>query len=126
MKIVLEFPKELLSKPVISETIKKFDADINILRGKADKDRGEFVVEVTGKEISEAVEHLKEEGILVTPAAEKIFFDEEKCISCGACMSLCPGALYFDETRKVRFDEEKCILCKNCVTACPVRAVEIK
>ena len=47
------------------------------------------------------------------------------CISCGACVGICPlNCIYLDETR-ITFDERVCTRCEICVKACPVGAIEI-
>ncbi len=52
--------------------------------------------------------------------------DQEKCISCGACQSVCPvGAISLD-SGKAQIDTEKCIKCGSCQNICPVGAITIK
>ena len=53
--------------------------------------------------------------------------DEDKCVHCGLCTSVCaPQALDIDrETMRVRFDYEKCVACELCVKVCPVRAMQV-
>ena len=57
-----------------------------------------------------------------------VIIDEELCISCGACVSLCPKKiLYIDEKSgkcKVT-DESKCDRLRGCVRVCPVDALKI-
>jgi len=57
-----------------------------------------------------------------------VIIDENLCISCGACVSLCPKKiLYLDEKSgkcKVR-DESKCDRLRGCVKICPVEAIKI-
>ena len=54
--------------------------------------------------------------------------DEELCVGCGACVSLCPkGILYIDEKdNKCKVaDESKCDRLRGCVKICPVDALKI-
>ena len=52
--------------------------------------------------------------------------DNEKCLRCGACVSVCPElALELKETGIVH-DAKKCTLCGICEKVCPVRAIEVK
>jgi len=57
-----------------------------------------------------------------------VIIDEELCIGCGACVSLCPKKiLYIDEESgkcKVT-DELKCDRLRGCVRVCPVDALKI-
>ena len=47
------------------------------------------------------------------------------CVSCGACVGICPlNCIYLDEWR-IGFDEEVCTRCGICVRACPVGAISI-
>jgi len=58
---------------------------------------------------------------------QEVLWDEEKCIDCGACISICPtGVLSLDKvTYKLKLDYEKCIVCGNCVEACPLQAIKV-
>ena len=54
--------------------------------------------------------------------------DEELCVGCGACVTLCPKKiLYIQETSgkcKVS-DELKCDRLRGCEKVCPVSAIKI-
>ncbi len=51
--------------------------------------------------------------------------DEKKCISCGACIAICPvGAIKF-VNGKANIDPKKCIACGSCQQFCPVEAIKI-
>ena len=46
-------------------------------------------------------------------------YDSEKCISCGICVSSCPGsAITIDP---VNIDHTACIACGKCISVCPVK-----
>lgn len=52
--------------------------------------------------------------------------DKNKCISCGACVGICPvGAISFDETNHAQIDQNICIRCGACEATCPVEAIKI-
>ena len=57
-----------------------------------------------------------------------VVIDENLCIGCAACVSLCPKKiLYLDEKSgkcKVR-EESKCDRFRGCVKICPVEAIKI-
>ena len=53
--------------------------------------------------------------------------NKELCISCGACVGVCPvGALELDEEGKSESNEEICIGCGACIGTCPVEAITEK
>ena len=51
--------------------------------------------------------------------------DNEKCIKCGGCVSVCPFAA-LELKENVIINEELCTLCGICEKACPVTAIEVK
>ncbi len=54
--------------------------------------------------------------------------DDQRCIDCGACVSLCPmDALGFDPDHSVTLDPGKCsgVTCGLCIDACPRRALRL-
>ena len=54
----------------------------------------------------------------------KIIIHEKACISCGACVVLCPsGAIRLVKGRAV-LDQEKCVQCRRCINKCYARAIE--
>jgi len=57
-----------------------------------------------------------------------VIIDEELCIGCGACVSLCPNKiLYIDEkSGKCKVgDESKCDRLRGCEKICPVNALKV-
>lgn len=49
--------------------------------------------------------------------------DEDGCIGCGACASVCPtSAISKTEEDKYRINND-CIDCEACVTKCPVDVI---
>lgn len=56
------------------------------------------------------------------------YVDEEKCIGCGTCASVCPAepcVFEVDEKSHV-INPDACIECGVCVDSCPVSAIELK
>jgi len=64
--------------------------------------------------------------VVVEELKDKINLDREKCIDCGACISLCPVNCLSMEDFELKVDDNKCILCGRCVKACPLNALSIK
>ncbi len=52
--------------------------------------------------------------------------DEKKCITCGACVSICPVGAIKIVDGKATINPKKCIKCNSCAQFCPVGAIEIK
>jgi ferredoxin len=126
-RIVLTFPHALLGQPITYQLVKEHNLAFNILQAKiTPKEEGVMVIEVSGKkdDCSAGIKYLTDLGIKIQPLSKDVLRIEEKCIHCGACVTICPtGALYTDmDTMKIIFDNTKCIACELCVKACPPRA----
>lgn len=129
-RVVLHFPPKLTEEPIISETVRAFDLDFNILRAEiSPQQEGLMIIGFSGeeKQLEAALKSLKKRGVLVEPIAQGVVRNEEKCTECGACITICPtGALSMDpDSRHIHFDADKCIACEACVPVCPPRAMEL-
>ncbi|GAA0795732.1 4Fe-4S dicluster domain-containing protein [Faecalicatena orotica] len=73
----------------------------------------------------------------------KSFIDQEKCIKCGKCKSVCPydaiakkerpcknacgvGAIVSDKYGRAYIDTDKCVSCGMCMVSCPFGAISDK
>ena len=129
-RIILRFKRSNIDKPVVYRLAKDFDLIFNILRASVSpRAESMMVLEVEGDEAAFAagVEYLKKAGLDIEPIEQDISRDEERCVHCGMCTSVCaPDALEIDrETMKVKFDYEKCVGCEFCVKVCPVKAMHV-
>ncbi len=130
-KVTLEFPPEVIGKPVVSDVIKGYDVIVNIFKTMIKPNTtGMMGVEIEGdeKEIGRALKFLKKNGVRIKPLEKEITKSEMLCTHCGVCVSVCPTqALSLDrKTFRVNFDKKKCILCGLCVDACPYKAINIE
>ncbi len=127
---VLKFPKEVIDQPIISNLVKKYDLEFNILKATILlQQEGVMVLEFIGHKanVKKGIAYLNEMGVSVKSMAGNIRRDDEKCYQCGACTGVCPtGALSLHRPdMAVLFDEEKCTACGLCVSVCPARAMEV-
>lgn len=126
MKISIKYPKNLLTEPILSNAILKTKAVINILQAKVADNVGEYVIEIDDKYKDKFVETIRKEGVIVEELKECINLDREKCIDCGACISVCPVDCLVMKNFELKVEEEKCILCEKCINTCPFKALSIK
>lgn len=129
MKLLLKYSPEALNKPILAQVIRQTKAEINLLHAEVDATKGMILVgvEASPEEVERIERMFEERGVRVERLEHMIKLDEGMCMSCGACISLCPvEALWMDEDYSVKLREEKCILCEACIPACPVKAIEIK
>lgn len=126
--VLLIFNKKIMYKPLIYRLAKDFDVVFNVLEAKIlPKLEGRLILELRGEDesIEKSITYLSSEGVAVETLVDKIIRDEERCIDCGACTSVCRvDALSIDRsTMEVAFDHEKCVACGMCKIACPVGAM---
>jgi ferredoxin len=125
MRILLRFSEKIVEEPIISKIILDLKVPINIITAQVSSKGGEVLVEVPDESLEKVVKAFRKRGATVS-IPKLIEVDSEKCISCGACITLCPvEAITIDEDASVIFDKEKCIgsTCGACVDACPSRAI---
>jgi len=128
-KYILKFSPEVVGSPVLAETVLETGTVINILRAKVDYDEGTLVISVLGDEEKQkkVVEVLTRKGVDVSKLKKGIVNEEEKCVNCGACISVCPaGVITFDKDGSIKMDKEKCHRCGVCVEVCPRRSLSIQ
>ncbi|WP_457570415.1 NIL domain-containing protein [Desulfovulcanus sp.] len=129
--IALHFSPETSRSPMMYNLAKKFDLTFNILKARINpKEEGHMILELSGTEedFKKGVSYLQEHGVSVQEVAQSISRDEESCLHCGLCTSLCIAkALRLDlETRLVIFDSSKCTACGQCTRVCPVNAMHVE
>jgi L-aspartate semialdehyde sulfurtransferase ferredoxin len=129
-KLVLRFSRRLVERPIIYRLIKDYDLEFNILKASiSPQEEGLLVLELKGdrREYDRGIDFLIKAGVKIQSLSQDVTRNDEKCTSCGACITICPtGAFRTDlKTREVLFDNQKCIACGACIPACPPRAMEV-
>ncbi|MEJ5328035.1 MAG: 4Fe-4S binding protein [Candidatus Bathyarchaeia archaeon] len=125
-RILLRFSENIVEEPIIAQIILELKVPINIITAHVNSKGGEVIAEVPNEALDKVVQAFRQRGAAVS-IPKLIEVDSEKCISCGACVTLCPvEAIKIDEDKSIVFDREKCIgsLCSACVDACPTRSIK--
>ncbi|MBU4534431.1 MAG: 4Fe-4S binding protein [Euryarchaeota archaeon] len=126
MKAWLKFLPSIINKSIISDTMKLYDIDFNILKANITPRGGKMLVDISGPQESESISFMEEKGIEVTPVLKVVKKDSEKCFECGACVSLCPvNAIGIMDNWDIDIDDQKCIGCGFCISSCPTRAISL-
>lgn len=64
-------------------------------------------------------------GIDGDPHITKAHIDQDKCIKCGACKSICPhDAILLNDGFEVK--KERCLGCTQCANICPQKAINME
>jgi ferredoxin len=125
-RILLRFSENIVEEPIVSQVVLELKLPINILTAFVNSKGGEVLADVPEDAVEKTVEAFRKRGVLVS-VPKLIEVDAEKCVSCGACVALCPvEAITQDEDFAIVFNKEKCVgsTCGACVDACPARAIK--
>jgi ferredoxin len=126
MKIKISIPTERIQNPIISESIIETGISINIMVANIDSTYGELIADVSDFRFDKIKRALESRGAIVSILDRPIHKDDEECVECGACISVCPTKVYtFDEAWNVLVDEKKCIQCGMCIKMCPHGALRL-
>ncbi len=128
--VCLTFPTEASNKPVVCDLARVYGLAFSILKAQiTPRHEGQMTIEIAGARdaYEQGIAYLREQGVGVVPAAQRVSRDDASCIHCGMCTALCPTrALSLNlQTRLVEFDSEACSACGMCTKVCPVRAMDI-
>ncbi len=128
INIVLSFDQSTAQGSWMCRLARNFDVEFNITKANVSSKReGSMVLDLKGtkENCDKAIAFLTENNIGVVPVAQSIWHNEESCIDCGLCTTLCPtSALTMDAVNHLHFDKSKCVVCLNCTRICPVHALK--
>lgn len=128
VKLLLRFPAEKTTKPLSYHLVKDYDLVFNIFSAQIHPgERGELAIELSGQEdnIDKGIKFMEDEGVEITLLSKSVSHDDNLCISCGLCTSVCPTEALTLVDDNLVFDSEKCVVCQMCVITCPLRAMSI-
>lgn len=125
MKLLVRLIHE--SKPIIAQVVKETGVLINVDRARSDAHEGEeALVDVPDESCILVSDRMRSLGAEVRILEEGIRHDEEECVDCGACISICPKTVFsFDEEWKLHVETKRCILCGRCIISCPHAALSL-
>jgi len=125
MKLMLHVAPGIVRYPLIASVILETSALVNIERASIDAVSGEIVLEVPSDKCREVKEAFERRGVKVVPLEIPVIRDENECVHCGACVSICPTGTFRFEDWRVVADLGKCIQCGACIMGCPQRALKL-
>lgn len=97
---------------------------VNILKFSTGRSGINLLLDIPEDKINSITEALKKNNVIVNKKG-RVIIDVEKCIDCGACVSLCPtDALHMDEKELLEYSLEACMGCLICIDGCPRFAIE--
>jgi ferredoxin len=126
VRILLRFSERIVEEPIVSQIVLELKVPINIITAHVNSKGGEVLAEVPDESLDKIIKAFRKRGATVS-LPKLIEVDAEKCVSCGACVALCPvEAITIDEEASILFNKEKCVgsTCSVCVDACPARAIK--
>ncbi len=126
MKFLLYVTPEIIARPLIAETVLETGALLNVDRADIKPSGGEIIIDVPLDRYDEVTAALIKRGAKIIPLEQPVIKDDDECINCGACISVCPtGVISFDEKWCVVMDVSKCVQCGLCITMCPHGALKV-
>jgi NAD-dependent dihydropyrimidine dehydrogenase PreA subunit len=127
VKLIVTFSRKAGKKPIIAQVVKDTGVLINVERALIDSSEGEAMIDIPDEACALVKRRLSELGASVRVLEDVLALDLERCIDCGACISICPQEVFvFDGGWKLVVRGEKCVLCGRCFEICPQRALSQK
>jgi NAD-dependent dihydropyrimidine dehydrogenase PreA subunit len=108
---------------IINEIL-KYNITFNILKFSMGTNGVNLLLDIPDRMVTMITQALREKDVIVNKKG-RVIVDDEKCIECGTCISICPtDALHYDINDQLKFSYDKCIGCLLCIDSCPRRAIE--
>lgn len=127
--VILNFPRTLVDKPVISAVVRNYDVEVNILQAHITPDEeGQMftLFKGHGPAVNRALDYLRENHVRTILPVKNLVWDEQRCVHCGACVGQCLSSAFTQDpvTMKTVHDAGKCVACELCIPACGYGALE--
>jgi ferredoxin len=123
VSIPFRLVREIEDYSRIVNEILMHNISFNIVKFSTTSNGINLLLDVPEEKTKEIADTLRSNDIRVDKKG-RVLVDEDLCIHCGACVSLCPtDALYYVEEDKVKFKDDKCIGCLICLDSCPRGAI---
>ena len=123
-RVLLTFDTKQISQPITAQVILEIGVPLNIIRADVKPSRGEILIEIPHDRVEAVITAFQKRGVTVT-VEKRLEVNENRCIHCGACYSLCPTSVIKFKNHSVEFDEAECVACGLCIDACPTRALKL-
>ena len=91
MKLQLTFTKKQGREPVIAKVILATGALINVEKAYIESLCGEVLIDVQDSDAEKVCSKFRELGVDYKKLVDSVIRDENECVECGACISICPG-----------------------------------
>ena len=109
----MRFPQRLVERPIIYRLVKDYDLEFNILKASITPEQeGLLVLELKGeqKEYDKGINFLTNSGVKIQSLSQDVTRNEERCTSCGACVTVCPvNANRIEDNGIVSTDPHRCV-----------------
>jgi len=125
MLLLLKFDSRVVKQPIITKAAIETNTLINIIKASVGARHGELIVEVEDTKVKDVEKVFERYGVEVQELDKAIVKDDEKCVHCGLCISICPVEVFKIENLKVIAETSKCIHCGVCVNVCPTKALSL-
>ncbi len=127
MMIKVNISSEIVTKPILAEAILETGVLLNISQAHFESSYCEVVADVAADDFEKMNAALSSRGAKVRSLDTPINWDEDECVECGACMSVCPTLVFsLDDDYSLLVDQSKCIQCGSCIGMCPHNALSLK
>jgi len=126
MKLLVNFSRSKGRNPIIAQAVRDTGVLISVERAVIDSSEGEALIEVPDDQCRLGSAPMTRLGAKVRILDHGITWNENECVDCGACISVCPREVFaFDKDWKLQIVESRCVLCGKCIDACPHRALTL-